>query len=293
MYKSVRKKNMKPLLSIVIANYNYGRFLEEAIRSVIEQDGFDLCELIVVDGGSTDNSVEVIKKYERKIAWWVSEPDKGQSDAFNKGFAQAKGRFLTWLNADDVMLPQVVKHLRASVERYPDCQWFTGGCFWLDSEMRIIKCSCARPFSVIRWKCGCVSVYGPSSFFEKSLLDSVGGIDVRFHYTMDTDLWFRFAQHGVRYRQACNFAFGLRFHQASKTTACYFKDGNLDIDSYDWEKDPKRDVVTQERKWMRSGYSLKEYTWWRRVVSVSWLCVIRNKINSLALRGRSYKIYRG
>lgn len=278
---------MKPLLSIVIANYNYGRFLEEAIRSVIEQDGFNQCELIIVDGGSTDNSVDVIKKYEHKITWWVSEPDKGQSDAFNKGFARAKGRFLTWLNADDVMLPRVVERLRMAAERHPDCQWFTGGCFWLDSEMRIIKCSCARPFSKIRLDCGFVSVYGPSSFFEKKLFDSVGGIDARFCYTMDSDLWFRFAQCGVRYRVASNYAFGLRFHPFSKTTACYFKDGRLDVDSYDWEKDPKRDVVIQEHEWTRAGIVLKKYTWWRRVFSISWTSVIRNMVTLFIMKGRT------
>ena len=97
----------KPLLSIVIANYNYGRFLEEAIQSVLSQSCNDY-ELIIVDGGSTDNSVEIIKKYEDKIAWWVSEKDKGQSDAFNKGFAHAKGKYLTWLNADDILFQSII-----------------------------------------------------------------------------------------------------------------------------------------------------------------------------------------
>ena len=89
---------LQPLLSIVIANYNYGRFLEEAIQSVLMQDAGDLAELIICDAESTDNSVEVIKKYEKHITWWCSEKDGGQSAAFNKGFSHARGKFLTWLN---------------------------------------------------------------------------------------------------------------------------------------------------------------------------------------------------
>lgn len=271
---------MKPLLSIVIANYNYGRFLEEAIRSVIEQDGFDLCELIIVDGGSTDNSVEVIKKYERKIAWWVSEPDKGQSDAFNKGFAQARGRFLTWLNADDVLLPRVVKHLRAAVERYPDCQWFTGGCFWLDSEMRIIKCGRARPFSEMRYQSGIVNVNGPSSFFAKKLLETSGFVDIRFKYTMDSDLWFRFARHGARYRVAADYAFGLRLHPDAKMSGHNFKNGVLRLSEKAEDDRNKCEQLKLERTWRLDGFSAKPFTTVRRLLSASWIEVLRGRINS-------------
>lgn len=93
-----------PLFSIVIVNYNYGRYLDAAIRSVLDQSCGDK-ELIVVDGGSSDESVRVIERHADRIGWWCSEPDNGQSDAFNKGFSRARGRFLTWLNADDIMFP--------------------------------------------------------------------------------------------------------------------------------------------------------------------------------------------
>ena len=196
---------MEPLVSIVIANYNYGRFLEEAIRSVVNQGMENEVELIICDAGSTDGSVDIIKKYAnglppnvhysdwcanlqynacnpQLITWWCSEKDGGQSAAFNKGFAHARGRFLTWLNADDVMLPGVLKALNVAIERNPTCVWFVGGCFWLDPQMRIINCGRGRPFSEIRFHEGNVSVWGPSSFFTKRLLDAVGGVDERFHF---------------------------------------------------------------------------------------------------------------
>ena len=152
---------MYPLLSIVIANYNYGRFLEEAVQSVIAQGMPGEVEIIICDAASSDNSVDIIKKYANGlppntsstpqllhlstsststpplITWWCSEKDGGQSAAFNKGFSHARGRFLTWLNADDVLLPGTVAALARAAERWPDCEWFVGGCFWLDPEMRV------------------------------------------------------------------------------------------------------------------------------------------------------------
>ena len=166
---------MQPLVSIVIANYNYGRFLEEAIQSVIAQNMGDKVELIICDAASTDNSVEIIKKYANGlpknisytdwinssnqnsqtpplITWWCSEKDGGQSAAFNKGFSHARGRFLTWLNADDVMLPGTIEKLKVAAERQPECEWFVGGVLWLDPGMRVINCGRGRRFSEIRYR---------------------------------------------------------------------------------------------------------------------------------------------
>ena len=140
---------MKPLVSIVIVNYNYGRFLDEAIQSVLNQSCRDF-ELIVVDGGSTDNSLEIIKKHVAYLSWWVSEPDKGQSDAFNKGFAHAHGKYLTWLNADDAMCPGTIERLRNAVVKHPECEWFAGGFIWCDPKMRVLQCYSAYPISRIR-----------------------------------------------------------------------------------------------------------------------------------------------
>ena len=232
-----------PFLSIVIANYNFGRFLEKAIQSVITQDMREQVELIISDAASTDNSVDIIKKYaaglppntplqdwirqsadyqvpqssNQLITWWCSEKDGGQSAAFNKGFAHARGRFLTWLNADDVFTPGALKSIAKAIQRNPGCEWFIGSSVWTDAELRIHRCFCAHRFSVLRAKHGMLSVGGPSSFFTKRLLDEAGGFDEGLHYKMDTDLWNRFYRKcGARYCRVRHNIFAYRQHEASK-----------------------------------------------------------------------------
>ena len=231
---------MQPLFSVVIANYNYGRFLEDAIRSVIAQDMGEQVELIVCDAASTDNSVEIIRKYANGlppnvsyfdwanastqnsktpplITWWCSEKDGGQSAAFNKGFAHANGRFLTWLNADDIMTKGALRAVAKEIDRHPKCEWFIGSSLYADADLRITRCFCAHRFSRIKADWYCISAGGPSSFFTKCLLDRVGGVDESLHYVMDTDLWYRFYRvGGVEYRRTTHNVFAYRQHEASK-----------------------------------------------------------------------------
>lgn len=269
----------QPLLSIVIANYNYGRFIGEAIESVLAQSCQDY-ELIICDGESKDDSVEVIKKYADHIAWWCSEPDGGQSAAFNKGFARAKGRFLTWLNADDVMLPGTIEKLKIAAERNPDCLWFVGGVLWLDPEMRVIRCGRGRPFSEIRYRCGNVSVWGPCSFFTKTLLDSVGGVDERFFYTMDTDLWLKFAcKAGARYLPFTDYAWGLRMHPDAKMSEHNFNGGM---------SEKKKKQLAQEWAWKLQYFTPKKSGRINRLLSISWPGALGGFFDTKRFKGKHY-----
>ena len=281
-----------PFLSVVIANYNYGRFLEEAILSVVDQGMIDEVELIVCDAKSTDNSVEIIKKYDKYISWWCSEQDGGQSAAFNKGFLHANGRFLTWLNADDVMLPGTIATLKAAAENCPEQEWWVGGCLWLDPGMRVVNCGRGRPFSEIRYREGNVNVWGPSSFFTKRLLDSVGGLDERFHYMMDTDMWLRFAMTGARYRPFCNYAWGLRLHPAAKMSGHNFAaDGSLKIGETNFldEKRQKAEVQKrQEQLWRSEYFKVKKATLFSRIISMNLFAVFAAKMDLRKFRGRHY-----
>ena len=296
-------KMNRPLLSIVIANYNYGRFLDEAIKSVISQDMGDKVELIICDAASTDNSVEIIKKYANGlppnisytdwinssnhnsqtpplITWWCSEPDGGQSAAFNKGFSHAHGRFLTWLNADDVMLPGTIKKLKLAIDKHPECEWFVGGVLWLDPEMRVIRCGRGRPFSEIRYRCGNVSVWGPCSFFTKALLDSVGGVDERFFYTMDTDLWLKFAcKAGARYLPFTDYAWGLRMHPDAKMSEHNFNGGM---------SEKKKKQLAQEWAWKLQYFTPKKSGRINRLLSISWPGALGGFFDTKRFKGKHY-----
>lgn len=302
---------MEPLLSIVIANYNYGRFLEEAIQSVIAQDMGDQVELIICDAASTDNSVDIIKKYANGlppnancsdwlgssnhnsqtpplITWWCTEKDGGQSAAFNKGFSHAHGRFLTWLNADDVLMPGALRLFSNAVVKYPDCKWFVGGVMWLDKEMRVVRMRRGRNFSKMRAVAGDVSVWGPSSFFTKELFYSVDGVDERFNYMMDTHLWFKFHfLAGETYRVFCDYAWGLRLHEDAKMSAHMFKSsGQQDPNHRKW------DLIRQENMWLREVYDApKKMSILRRVISIEFLGAISSLVDTYRYKGKHYKLF--
>ena len=297
----------RPLLSIVIANYNYGRFLEESIRSVIVQDIGDKVELIICDAASTDNSVEIIKKYANGlppnvsysdwinsskhnsqtpplITWWCSEPDGGQSAAFNKGFSHARGRFLTWLNADDVLLPGALKKLERAVKEYPICEWFVGGCLWLSKEMRVMQCRRAAPMSHIQLKAGQLVVWGPSSFFSERMFRAVGGVDERFNYTMDSELWHKFAYVlKAPYKVMTDYAWGLRLHEDAKMSGQNFDPAKRDPGHPRWKQ------IEKEVEWMMVHYRPKHgMTRLKRILSVHYLRAILSRIDTLRFRGLDY-----
>lgn len=210
---------MTPTLSIVIANYNFGRFLENAIQSVLTQEVGDQIELIICDGGSTDNSVEIIAKYSDQISWWCSEKDKGQSDAFNKGFSHARGRFGCWLNADDMFMPGALRAVIEYIAHHPHAEWIGASSVFANGNLEVMWCSrCVR---TVMLGCRYVPYYavnGPSSFFLLENLRKVGGFDLKLRYTMDTDLWRKFIRAGIKLYHVKNYVWCFRIHEASKTS---------------------------------------------------------------------------
>lgn len=212
---------MSPIISIVIANYNYGRFLEEAISSIVTQSSSNDVEIIVCDAGSTDNSVEIIRKYANRIAWWVSEKDKGQSDAFNKGFSHAKGIYGCWLNADDIFLPGALRKVILYLKENQATDWLTGGTVFFKSDRSVFGMSrlygngLDRLLPVPAW----MKVGAPSSFFRLEKLKELGGFDINLHYVMDVDLWMNLGSNNVKLTHLGSYVWGFRVHESSKTSA--------------------------------------------------------------------------
>ncbi|MFZ6021585.1 MAG: glycosyltransferase family 2 protein [Chloroflexota bacterium] len=205
------------LVSIITPSYNQARYLEETMRSVLEQD-YPHIEYIVVDGGSTDGSREIIEKYADRLAWWVSEKDRGQTDAINKGFARARGEVLAWLNSDDTYQPGAIREAVEFLRQNPQVGLVYGDANYIDEHGRVIGRFPAAQTDYRRLRQGYVHIPQQSAFFRADLWRKVGPLDDSFYFAMDYDLWVRLAREApIVYlpRVWANF----RLHSDAKTIA--------------------------------------------------------------------------
>ena len=207
----------QPLVSIVTPSFNQAPYLEATIRSVLEQDYPNL-EYIIVDGGSTDGSLEIIRRYAHRLAWWVSEKDRGQTDAINKGFARAKGEILAWLNSDDTYQPGAVSEAAAFLQSRPEVGLVYGEANFIDENGHVIGHFPAAQTNYRRLRRGYVHIPQQAAFFRAELWRKVAPLDPSFYFAMDYDLWVRIAALApIHYvpRTWANF----RLHTQGKTIA--------------------------------------------------------------------------
>jgi glycosyltransferase involved in cell wall biosynthesis len=184
---------MDPLVSIITPSYNQGEYLEETILSVINQT-YKNTEYIIIDGGSTDNSVEIIKKYSSKLAFWVSEHDKGQADAINKGFERATGDYICWINSDDVLYPDFVERRMQEFEQNRGVEMIYGdvdqGEDW---NSRVVRKGWQTDFESIARNCY-IPTNQQSSMWKRSVLGKAGVLDPRWQVLLDFDFFLRIAK---------------------------------------------------------------------------------------------------
>jgi glycosyltransferase involved in cell wall biosynthesis len=172
----------RPLVSIVTPSYNQGAFLEETIRSVLEQD-YQPIEYLVVDGGSTDGSIEIVRRYEDRLAWWTSEPDRGQAHAINKGFARTTGAYMGFLNSDDTLLPGAVTRLVGALEHEPDALVAFGDALLVDERLGTTRLRRPGAWGVepMTLRAG-GTVVQPSSLWRRRAWELAGPFDASYHF---------------------------------------------------------------------------------------------------------------
>lgn len=205
-------------VSIITPSFNQAPFLEATMQSVLNQDYPDV-EYLVVDGGSTDGSVDLIRKYEDRLAWWTSEPDRGQTDAINKGFNRATGDVLAWLNSDDTYEPGAISEAVRYLEAHPEVGLVYGDANFIDENGRVIGTFNARQTDYNRLMRGAVYLPQQAAFFRAGLWRAVGPLDPTFYFAMDYDLWVRIAKISqLVYLPGRTWA-NFRLHGAAKSIA--------------------------------------------------------------------------
>ena len=243
-------ESIKPLrISVVTPSLNQAAFIEATIRSVLDQD-YPALDYIVIDGGSTDGTVEILKRYDSRLRW-VSEPDQGQADAINKGLRMAEGDILAYLNSDDLYLPGTLSRVTEYLAAHPEASWVYGDCRLIDEAGNAIGRLRAPVFDLNRMILRGEYIPQPAAFWRRSAAAAVGEFDVTLRYSMDYDFFIRLGQRAPGRRLDAELAC-FRLQPASKT-----------ISSED--KHWRETLMVSER------YGLKPWTIWY------WLRRIRHR----------------
>lgn len=238
--------DMKPLVSIITPSFNQAAYLEATLRSVLEQD-YPNIEYLVVDGGSTDGSVEIIKKYANRLTWWVSEKDKGQGEAINKGFARAKGEFVAWVNSDDYYFPGAVSAAVGVFLEHPQAALVYGDVAAIDAGGNIFNRMTYGSWNLEDLLC--FKIIGqPSVFIRRTALEKAGYLDMKYQLLLDTQLWMRVARFGeIVY--APELWSAARYHADAKNVAQALHYGEDARVVYEWmQSEPGLQAVLERNR---------------------------------------------
>jgi glycosyltransferase involved in cell wall biosynthesis len=244
-----------PFISVVTPSFNQGEFIRKNLESVREQN-FDGVEHIVIDGGSKDQTTEILKEYPE--VQWVSEPDQGQTDALNKGIEKARGEWICWINSDDYLLPGALESFEAFVREHPEAEFVYSDCVFVDEKGEVIE---KRPANytgekefLYTWWRGGSGFAQPGTFFRRKLWERFGPFDISLHYTMDYDFWLKISDEVDFLYLPAELA-TYRLHGSAKT-------------SEGWDPFVREKIQVARRHWDKKGVCPK---WkYRYLLSMMW-----------------------
>jgi len=209
---------MQPLVTVITPSFNQGKYIRATIESVLEQD-YPQIEYIVIDGGSTDSTVNVLKSCHDPRLVWISEPDRGQTDALNKGLRRARGAYLTYLNSDDLLLPRAISTSVDAFERDATIDLIYGDCQFIDTEGAPILTARAAPFDLTHIVTGKLAILQPGTVWRRRVFEKLGFFWDELHYCMDIDYWIRAGAADCRFSYLPGARSAFRLHQTSKSVS--------------------------------------------------------------------------
>ncbi|NMC46689.1 MAG: glycosyltransferase [Chloroflexi bacterium] len=222
---------MQPRVSIVTPSYNQAAYLEATIRSVLSQD-YPALEYLLVDGGSDDGSLEIIHKYEQHFAWWVTEQDRGQADAINKGLRKSTGAIIAWLNSDDLYLPGTLQKVVTFFEEHPQVGLVYGDLQAIDgggTQINLLRYPSYTLADLMTFHI----IGQPAVFFRRNVMEQAGLLDLSYHYLLDHQLWVRMAGRTTIAHIPETLA-AARYHEAAKNVVAAGKFGEEAYRMADW-----------------------------------------------------------
>lgn len=244
---------MLPEITIVTPSFNQARFIERTLVSVLEQ-GFEALEYIVVDGGSTDGTLEILERYRPRLSRLIIERDHGQADALRKGFGLARGRILGWLNSDDTLETGALCRVMSAFKRQPNIGVLYGALRLIDAEDRTLR---VVPPLAFHWRTLLLEnsvVPQQSAFFSRDAYLRAGGIDPQFRFCMDFDLWVRLYRAGARFEVVDDILGAFRLHGEAKTATIpeVQRTEHSQVVRRELGRDPTWGEREVERQWLRA-----------------------------------------
>lgn len=206
-----------PKISIITPSFNQGKFLEDTIRSVLSQEYLNL-EYIIIDGGSADNSVDIIKKYEQHISYWVSESDKGQSDAINKGFKVATGELIAWMNSDDMYADGVFDRVAELHQSLENIDVFYADKIHIDEDGNELYPQRYVPYRLDTFANDKMVMCNQACFWKKSVFDKIGYLDEEVQFAMDYEYFIRMGIKNLKFKHTPEIWGKQRYYEGTKTS---------------------------------------------------------------------------